>query len=68
MLDKFLIALEIEENKMYKSDGNNTENYGKLNLDELIKLDLERFEQELEDKRKTKIEEKNNEVILCLKT
>ncbi len=42
---------------MYKSDDNNTENYGKLNLDELIKLDLERIEQELEDKRKTKIEE-----------
>ena len=41
---------------MYKSD-DNTENYDKLNLDELIKLDLERIEQELEDKRKTKIEE-----------
>jgi len=42
---------------MYKSDDNNTENYGKLDLDELIKLDLERIKQELEDKRKTKIEE-----------
>ena len=35
----------------------NIENYTKLNLDELIKIDLERIEQELEDKRKTKIEE-----------
>ena len=35
----------------------NIENYTKLNLDELIKMDLERIEQELEDKRKTKIEE-----------
>ena len=58
MLNKYLIELEIGENKMYKSD-DNTENYDKLNLDELIKLDLERIEQELEDKRKTKIEEEN---------
>lgn len=43
---------------MYKSD-DNSENYGKLNLDELIKLDLERIVSELEDKRKTKIEEEN---------
>jgi len=42
---------------MYKSDDNNTENYGKLDLDELIKLDLEKIKKELEDKRKTKIEE-----------
>lgn len=35
------------------------DNYDKINLDELIKLDLERFEQELENKRKTKIEEEN---------
>lgn len=39
---------------MYKSDDKNTENYGKLNLDELIKLDLERIEKEFEDKRKSK--------------
>ena len=30
---------------MYKSDDNNNENYGKLDLDELIKLDLERIKQ-----------------------
>lgn len=42
---------------MYKSDDKHNENYGKLNLDELIKLDLERIEKEIEDKRKTEIKE-----------
>lgn len=32
-------------------------NLNKLNLDELIKLELERIEQEIDDNRKTKIEE-----------
>jgi len=41
---------------MDKSD-NNIENYSKYNLEDLIKLDLERIEREIEDNRKTKIEE-----------
>lgn len=44
---------------MYKSDDKNNENYGKLNLDELIKLDLERIEKEFEDKRKSKTIDKD---------
>lgn len=35
----------------------NSKDFGKLSLEELIKLDLKRIEKEVEDNRKTKIEE-----------
>lgn len=35
----------------------NSKDYGKLSLEELIKLDLKRIEKEVEDNRKTEIEE-----------
>ncbi len=39
---------------MYREKNKYLENYGKLNLDELIKLDMENLNQKIEDKeRKT---------------
>lgn len=35
----------------------NSKDYGKLSLEELIKLDLKRIEKEVEDNRKTEIKE-----------